>query len=168
MKKSIVICFALFMSAFIQPVLAQKAVVSQKFNVVLQQYYVLKNALADDQSAAAASAAVQLQQVIKEVPHDGFAKDDQHQLWMKESGSMAKHAAEIAGSKDLKAQRKSFEGVSFPMLNLVKALKLNKGAVYVQYCPMGKFTWLNEVKAVQNPYHGSAMYDCGSVTATLK
>lgn len=168
MKKSLVICFALLLGAFMQPVMAQKSDVGAKFNVVLQQYYVLKNALAKDEAPAASAAAAKLQTVIKDVPHTGFSSDAQHQLWMKESALAAKSAADIAGSKDLKEQRKSFMGVSQPMLTLVKGLKLNKEAVFVQFCPMGKYTWLNEVKAVQNPYYGSAMYDCGSVTATLK
>lgn len=168
MKKSLVICFALLLSAFMQPVMAQKSEVQTKFNVILQQYYVLKNAMAKDDAPAASVAASKLQEVIKEVPHTGFSSDAQHQLWMKESAPAVKSAGEIAGSKDLKEQRKSFMGVSEPMLALVKGLKLNNDAVYVQFCPMGKYTWLNEVKAVQNPYYGSAMYDCGSVTATLK
>jgi len=32
---------------------------------------------------------------------------------------------------------------------------------------MGKYNWLNEVKAVQNPFYGSQMYDCGEVKETL-
>ncbi|RZJ80949.1 MAG: DUF3347 domain-containing protein [Flavobacterium sp.] len=32
---------------------------------------------------------------------------------------------------------------------------------------MAKKSWLNEVEAVQNPFYGSMMYDCGEVTETI-
>jgi hypothetical protein len=166
--KQILLGLALFLVAFIQPALAQKTSVSGKFNESLKSYYALKNALATDQSEDALKLAGELQLAVKAVPHKGFTDEQQHVLWMKESAVIQQKATELAKTKDLKNQRKSFEGISAAFITLAKELKLNNQEVFIQYCPMGKFSWLNEVKKIQNPYYGSQMYDCGTVKDTLE
>lgn len=166
--KTVLLGLALFLVASLQPALAQKASVSGKFNQSLKSYYALKNALATDKPEDAAKLAGELQLAVKEVPHKGFADAKQHVLWMKESAVIQQKAAELAKTKDLKSQRKSFEGISTAFITLAKELKLNNEDVFVQYCPMGKFSWLNEVREIQNPYYGSQMYDCGTVKDTLE
>lgn len=163
----IILGLALFLGAFVQPAFAQKVELSAKFNQSLKSYYALKNALATDKALEASQLANTLQLAVKEVPHQGFANEKMHQLWMKESGIIIQQAAELAKSKDLKSQRKNFEGISAAFIKLSTELKLNNQEVFVQYCPMGKFSWLNEVKQIQNPYYGSHMYDCGTVKDTL-
>ncbi|QNK62835.1 DUF3347 domain-containing protein [Pedobacter sp. PAMC26386] len=165
--KKVILGLTLFLGIFTQPVLAQKAKVSGKFNQSLKSYYVLKNALAADKSEEAPKLAQALQLAVKEVPHQGFAEAKQHVLWMKESAVIQQQASELAKTTDLKSQRKSFEGISIAFIKLVKELKLNDQEVFVQYCPMGKYSWLNEVKEVQNPYYGSQMFDCGTVKDTI-
>lgn len=165
--KKIILSTALLLCAFVQFAMAQNAAVSAKFNKSLQTYYALKNALATDKPADAQKGSAALIVAIKEVPHKGFATDAQHQLWMEESALIQKSAAEMAASDDLKVQRKSFRAVSDAFVKLATELKVNDKNAFVQYCPMGKYTWLNEVKEVQNPFYGSQMYDCGEVKETL-
>jgi len=165
--KKIILCIALVLGAYIQPSMAQTNNLSVKFNQSLQRYYALKNALAADKAEEAAKAASALALAIKEVPHKGFTTDAQHQFWMKESKQILAQTAVLGESTDLKVQRKSFEGISASMIRLAEELKLNTTAAYVQYCPMGKFSWLNEVKAIQNPYYGSEMFDCGTIKETI-
>ncbi|MGY0039515.1 DUF3347 domain-containing protein [Pedobacter sp. NJ-S-72] len=166
--KQVLLGLALFLVASSQPAVAQKASVSGKFNQSLKSYYALKNALATDKPEDALKLAGELQLAVKEVPHKGFADAKQYVLWMKESAVIQQKASELAKTKDLKSQRKSFEGISTAFITLAKELKLNNQDVFVQYCPMGKFSWLNEVKEIQNPYYGSQMYDCGTVKDTLE
>jgi hypothetical protein len=166
--KQVLLGLALFLAASVQPALAQKSSVSGQFNQSLKSYYALKNALATDKSDDAPKLADELQLAVKEVPHKGFADTKQHVLWMKESAVILQKASEIAKTKDLKSQRKGFEGISTAFITLAKELKLNDQDIFVQYCPMGKFSWLNEVKEIQNPYYGSQMYDCGTVKDTLE
>lgn len=163
----LILSAALLLSIFSQTVFAQDANVSSKFNKSLQGYYSLKNALAGDKTADAAKFAGALQTAVKEVPHKGFANEAQHQLWMKESAVILKQSAELAKHTDLKAQRENFKGISASFITLTKDLKINDAPVFVEYCPMVKSGWLNEVKAIQNPYYGSEMYDCGTVKETL-
>ncbi|WP_052496422.1 DUF3347 domain-containing protein [Pedobacter lusitanus] len=166
--KQIILGFALLLIASLQPAFAQKTNVSGKFNQSLKSYYALKNALATDKSEEAPKLALALQKAVKDVPHQGFSGAEQHVLWMKESALIQQKAAELALSKDLESQRKSFGSISTSFIKLAQELKLNDQPVFVQYCPMGKFSWLNEVKEIQNPYYGSQMYDCGTVKDTLE
>ena len=85
----------------------------------------------------------------------------------KETEVVKKAALELSAEKAIKVQRNSFWPLSSAMVKLAKALNLNAGEVYVQYCPMAKKSWLNEVEAVQNPFYGSMMYDCGEVTEII-
>ncbi|MCD0487320.1 DUF3347 domain-containing protein [Pedobacter sp. MC2016-14] len=162
----LIVCSLLFLGLFFQKATAQDKV-SVAFNNSLKKYYVLKNALATDKAELAQQAAIALQQAVKEVPHKGFKDDAQHQLWMEESAVILAQSADLAKSSDLKSQRKSFEGISQSFIKVTQQLALNLNVAYLQYCPMGKFSWLNEVKDIQNPYYGSMMYDCGTVKSTI-
>ncbi|MBB5635465.1 Cu(I)/Ag(I) efflux system membrane fusion protein [Pedobacter cryoconitis] len=166
--KKVLLGLALFLVASLQPALAQKTSVAGQFNQSLKSYYALKNALATDKAEEAPKLALALQKAVKEVPHKSLANVQQHVLWMKESAVIQQKAVELAKTTDLKSQRKSFEGISTAFIKLTTELKLNTQEVFVQYCPMGKFSWLNEVKEIQNPYYGSQMYDCGTVKDTLE
>lgn len=165
--KTIILSIVLFMGVYVQQTTAQDKNVKAKFNQTLDSYYALKNALATDKEDAARTAAVALQAAVKAVPHKGFANDTQHQLWMEQSGLINTAVAELVKADGIKNQRTSFKGISNAIVKLAEELKLNTKEAYVQYCPMVKASWLNEVKAVQNPYYGSMMYDCGSVKSTI-
>lgn len=166
--KKIMISFALILGAFIQPVLAQKVDLAVKFNKSLSSYYALKNALASDKVTEAGKLAVTLGQAVNAVPHTGFVTEQQHKLWMQEAGNIQVQSAQLSAAKDLKSQRKNFEAISKSFILLTGELKMNAATVYVQYCPMGKYSWLNEVKGIQNPYYGTEMYDCGTVKETIE
>ncbi|WP_421941784.1 DUF3347 domain-containing protein [Pedobacter sp.] len=144
---------------------AQKAKVA--LNDVLSAYYDVKNALATDKIDLAAEKVKVFQAKVEAVPHETLPSA-QHNLWMEQSKIMKSKAKEIAASKDLKAQRKSFEGISYAMIKTLKATKFNQSTVYIQHCPMAKASWLNEKENVENPYYGSMMFDCGEVAETIK
>ena len=167
MMKTIILSIALFLSLSVSSTHAQTKQVSDKFNTSLESYYSLKNALAADQFEDAGKAALVLQAALKAVPHQGFANDAQHELWMEQSALIRTGAGELAKAADIKSQRKSFEGISTSFIKLTEALKINKKDAFVQYCPMGRFSWLSDAKAIQNPYYGSEMYDCGTVKSTI-
>lgn len=161
------LCFALFLCAYIQPSMAQKSGPAIQFNQTLKDYYALKNALATDQASAAQKIALVFSKDVKGMPPAGFANGEQRALWIKESAAILEQSAALAATSDLKEQRKNFEGISTSMILLTKELKLNRSNVFVAYCPMGKYSWLTEVKTIQNPYYGSEMYDCGAIKETI-
>jgi len=137
------------------------------FNLLLTAYYDVKNALATDKKDLATEKVKVLSAKVEAIPHKDLPAS-QHMLWMEQAKVIKAKAAELAAGKDIKAQRKSFEGISYAMIKTVKNIKFNNATVYVQHCPMAKASWLNEKESIENPYYGSMMFDCGDVSETIK
>lgn len=161
-----IVFLALFCCVLTPFVNAQSVVAKREFNNALKAYFDTKNALAKDDVALAGIGAKNLLAVVNAFPVKTL-NEIQQTAWKTQGEELKKYASPIIAEKELKAQRKSFENVSSAMLKLAKAIQLNNTTVYVQYCPMVKRYWLNEVEAVQNPFYGSKMYDCGEVTETI-
>lgn len=137
------------------------------FNQLLTAYYDLKNALATDKMEIAKEKVKSLSARVDAIPHKDLSAS-QHALWMEQAKVIKVKAIELAAGKDIKAQRKSFEGISSAMIKTVRNIKFNNSTVYVQHCPMAKASWLNEKENIENPYYGSMMFDCGDVAETIK
>lgn len=164
MKKIVVITSLLIVAVITAN--AQSVVAKREFNNTLKAYFEAKNALAKDNATLASESVKSLIKNIDEFPVKTLSATQQT-LWAKEAEVIRKSALAISKEKAIAAQRKSFWPLSSAMLKLAKEFKLNNKDVYVQYCPMAKKSWLNEVEAVQNPFYGSMMYDCGEVTETI-
>lgn len=164
--KKILIIVALLSFTISSVTKAQSTVAKREFNNTLKAYFDTKNALAKDNAALASTSVVTLIKNIDEFPVKTLS-ESQQELWKKEAAAIKKAAVAISTEKAIKTQRNSFWPLSTAMVKLTKAFEMNNDAVYVQYCPMAKKGWLNEVEAVQNPFYGSMMYDCGEVTETI-
>jgi hypothetical protein len=137
------------------------------FNQLLTAYYDVKNALATDKKDVAEEKVKALSAKVDAIPHKDLPAA-QHTIWMEQAKIIKTKATELAAGKDIKTQRKSFEGISYAMIKTVRNIKFNNAIVYVQHCPMAKASWLNEKENIENPYYGSMMFDCGDVTETIK
>jgi hypothetical protein len=164
MKKIFLIIAVL--SATISLSHAQDAKAKTEFNKTLTAYFNTKNALAKDNAALASTGAKSLLTSLSTFPVKTLTAAQQT-VWKTQAEEIKKSATAMVPQTDLKGQRKSFGPLSSAMLKLARDLKLNNNEVYVQYCPMAKKSWLNEVEDVQNPFYGSMMYDCGEVTETI-
>ncbi|RYG12182.1 MAG: DUF3347 domain-containing protein [Chitinophagaceae bacterium] len=164
MKKNLVIIAMLMVSAFAAN--AQSMVAKREFNNTLKAYFEAKNALAKDNAVQASERVKTLIKNIDEFPVKTLSATQQT-LWKTESETIKKAALAISTEKSIKVQRNSFWPLSSAMLKLASEFQLNSKDVYVQYCPHAKKSWLSEVEAVQNPFYGSMMYDCGEVTETI-
>lgn len=137
------------------------------FNQLLTAYYGVKNALATDKKDVATEKVKALLAKVDAIPHKDL-QAAQHTLWMEQAKIIKAKATELAAGKEIKAQRKSFEGISYAMIKTVRNIKFNNATIYVQHCPMAKASWLNEKENIENPYYGSMMFDCGDVSETIK
>jgi hypothetical protein len=81
---------------------------------------------------------------------------------------MKKDAKAIASSSDINKQRVAFATLSEAMIEFVKVNQVDTAPIYVDYCPMKKTYWLSAEKTIRNPYYGSAMLTCGSITDTIQ
>lgn len=163
--KTIITLIALFV-ATTNIANAQEVSAKKEFNATLSAYFETKNALAKDNATQASESVKNLVKSIDNFPVKELSAEQQI-TWKKEAEGIKKAALAISTEKAIKAQRTSFWPLSSAMLKLAKAFNLNSRDVYVQYCPMAKKSWLNEVEAIQNPFYGSMMYDCGEVTETI-
>lgn len=163
--KKIIVFIALFV-AIQFTAQAQGVSVKKEFNSTLTAYFDTKNALAKDNATLASEGVKSLIKNLDNFPVKSLTVEQQA-TWKKESEVIKKAAVEISAEKAIKVQRNSFWPLSSAMVRLAKTLNMNTADVYVQYCPMAKKSWLNEVEAIQNPFYGSMMYDCGEVTATI-
>ena len=145
---------------------AQSVVAKREFNNTLKAYFGAKNALAKDNATLASESIKALTSNLDNFPVKTLS-ESQQALWKVESEKIKKAALEIAEEKAIKSQRQSFWPLSSAMVKLAKAFNMNNEVIYVQYCPMAKKSWLNEVEDIQNPFYGSKMYDCGEVTETI-
>ncbi|QNK64149.1 DUF3347 domain-containing protein [Pedobacter sp. PAMC26386] len=81
-------------------------------------------------------------------------------------------AEKIAGTEDIKVQRKEFTALSSDVIALFKHADLKQGSIYVQHCPMANNgdggDWLSSEKKISNPYYGKEMLTCGAVLEVIK
>ncbi len=145
---------------------AQSVVAKREFNNTLKAYFETKNALAKDNASKASESVKTLTSNLDNFPVKTLS-EAQQTVWKIEAEKIKKASLAIATDKAIKSQRQSFWSLSTAMIKLAKAFNMNNEVIYVQYCPMAKKSWLNEIEAVQNPFYGSMMYDCGEVTETI-
>ena len=124
---------------------------------IFNNYLILKNDLVKADANAAKAAAASLQSSLGK---------------LKGCAQTATTAAQISASADLKQQRKAFLLLSSDVIALMKGARLKNMHAYVDYCPMagggkGGF-WLSSAKAIENPYFGDDMKECGEVKEEIK
>jgi len=133
---------------------------------VVANYMQLKNALAADNSEAAAAAGNELNKSLRSIDSSAMSKD-QLQVFTYVADDAKEHAEHIgANAGNIKHQREHFQELSKDVYDLVKALGTDQ-VVYKDYCPMVKAIWLSETKEIRNPYYGSKMSTCGQVQETI-
>lgn len=124
-------------------------------------YLEIKNALADDNGGAAATAA---KSFIGELE-----KRDSLDENLQDAKEMAEHIS--TNKNDIEHQRFHFQMLSDDMYDLLKRSTRNK-PLYQDFCPMYRknkgATWLSETEDIRNPYLGKKMPSCGEIKEVLK
>ena len=139
---------------------------------IIGGYLQLKNALAKDDSKAAATAATTLGSVLTSTTSAGLAADKQ-KAFNDLQDDMKEHAEHIGTNPGKIAhQREHFIMLSTDMVDFVKSFGNGGQVLYKDHCPMandGKgANWISEIKEIHNPYLGAKMPDCGTVKETIK
>jgi hypothetical protein len=143
-----------------------------QFAPILTAYYGVKDALVGDNPKLAATQGKALKVALDNLDTKNWTPKQRttYDALAKKMETDAEHIGDNAGKID--HQREHFITLSNNMTALVKSLKINEVATYLQFCPMandGKGAyWLSKDNKVKNPYYGKAMLTCGSVKETLK
>jgi len=123
-----------------------------KMELAYNNYLQLKDALVASKAEAAKEAAIRLKTSLASV---------------KESKNAINEATKIANASNIDEIRKTFASLSTQMTTIVKGGQLEKGMLYLEYCPMANNNtgayWLSNEKEIKNPYFGDKMLKCGSV-----
>ena len=143
---------------------------SSVLSPVYESYFLLKDALVKGDDNAAQKAAGTLYNNIVAVPMDKLGSS--HPTWMNLQPKLSFDSEHIKGTNDIDHQREHFISLSKNIYAMMKAVKYNK-TVYWQHCPMynqqkGGADWLSLDKEIKNPYFGSKMLNCGSITETIE
>lgn len=130
-------------------------------------YFAIQTALAADDLSAASTATTQLIQAMAKVPLASLP-EDARPAWAALGGA----AAKTKQAQSIDAFRIDFEAVSNNVLVVHASSGHRGGGTYYRVrCPMafgGKGAdWMQDNKRVTNPYYGSRMLRCGSVTKEL-
>jgi hypothetical protein len=158
---------ALVLIAITINVKAQTSATNASVNGVVIAYLDLKNALvADDGTTAEAKAKVLNAQItavqVKDLPAA------QQASWKSYVDKLTFDSRHISETTAIDHQREHFASLSKNMYAVIKASKANSTDLYLEYCPMKKASWLSDKNAIENPYYGKSMLDCGGVKETLK
>ncbi len=140
-------------------------------NTVMNGYFQVKNALANDDAKAAASAGNKVAMAITNVDATGFNAEEK-KMYEEVKADIKEHAEHIGSNGDKIAhQREHFELLSKDMYDMVKVSGTGK-TMYYTHCPMYNnnkgANWLSEVIEIRNPYLGKKMPDCGTIKEELK
>ena len=136
-----------------------------------RSYDVLSDALADDDTDAAAKAAAELRAAIDAVDDEAWPTRARG-LWREHADAIAKAAGRATAAEDLAAMRDAFEPISEAMLAVLGSMRVaGLGPLYEAHCPMAfDFTgasWVSPDEKIRNPYFGDQMYRCGVIRETV-
>ena len=137
-----------------------------QLNPVLDNYFLLKDALVKTDAKTASEKATALLSSITAVKMETL-KMDEHVVWMKILKDLTADSKSISETQDIKKQRETFKSLSKTFYELIKVSKPSE-TIYYQYCPMQEANWLSKENAVKNPYYGSQMLSCGKTVETIK
>ena len=148
---------------------AVPAAFREQLTAVLKQYLLVQRALGDDDGAASAQAVAQLALLAQQVKTEGLTPE-QATFWRGAAARVAQLAVAYAKGKDIEEQRTVFVPLSAVLEDLVRASAPGV-EIYRAFCPMafgnnGAY-WLQEGKAIHNPYEGKRMVQCGSLVEQL-
>ena len=147
------------------------AKVSAGIKGIVDAYLHVKNALAKDNAADAASAGTEIVTAVSKVDMTSM-NDAQMKVWHEVMDDIKEHGQHIGDNAGKIAhQREHFDMLSKDMEELVKTFGGGQ-KLYKDYCPMAfdskGAAWLSKFEEIKNPYFGDEMLECGEVKEELK
>jgi len=140
---------------------------SSSINNVLSAYIELKNALAADDNTTAQAKAKALNADVAAIQTKDMAPKELS-AWKNYADKLSFDSRHISETQSIDHQREHFASLSKNVYAVLKVFQVNNAPLYWQYCPMKKASWLSDKQAIENPYYGKSMLDCGSVKETFK
>jgi len=147
---------------------------------LLGNYYELKDALVDWDTAKVNRSAAKLKLLADSLPLAQLKADSTIVLMADNyAATISGEAAGIVGEYEITEKRRSFYTLSESLYELLRTVRYDGEVVYHQHCPMAfndteEAFWLSDKNRVVNPYLGSkhpkykgGMLHCGDITDSL-
>ena len=130
--------------------------------MILKDYFNLKDALVSDDEAKAKEFGAVLKKSLEILAISKYTEEQQTEL--KEIIEDAVEHAEHISESPIAHQREHFKILSKDVRDMV-VITGTANTLYDQFCPMYDkgSTWLSMSEEVRNPYYGSKMLKCGKV-----
>jgi membrane fusion protein, copper/silver efflux system len=139
---------------------------------VLDEYFALSDAMAQDDYDTAASIAHEMHERLYEI--DVSDLDDRvREAWEMLDRDLHEHLHAMLEAADLDAIRPPLEPLTeFVVLMVVNFIGDRAGTIYRAHCPMVDdfrgADWLQRETAIANPYFGSQMFRCGEIVGEVR
>jgi membrane fusion protein, copper/silver efflux system len=133
---------------------------------VVTAYLDVTGALSRDDAAAARTASRALEAALR-AANLAELSGSAATAWRTARDDMRNHAATMGGTSNIVVLRRELLPVSEHLEQVIRAFPSDQvGPLFRATCPMvegRKGSWLTRVQAVENPYWGADMFDCGEV-----
>jgi membrane fusion protein, copper/silver efflux system len=146
------------------------AAAGRQLEAVVVAYLDVAGALSRDDAATARAAARTLDGALRAAELAGLDADATRE-WGRIRTGMRQRAAAMTATTDLVRLRRELKPLSELAEAAVRTFPSDQvGPVFRAMCPMvegAEATWLTRVEAVENPYYGEDMFDCGEIEARV-
>lgn len=138
---------------------------------VYVSYFDIQRALASDDGDRAKAAAGECIAALRDVDSASLVGASL-EMWTSDAGQLSAHAAAIRNAADIEEARAAFASLSDSLARVIRRFGTDgRFPVYLAHCPMAFDSkgadWLQDQRAIRNPYFGSEMLECGSIKATI-
>ena len=150
------------------------------FAGMMDEYYNVKNALINWDSAKAGNEAQTLNRLALQLPLNLVKGDSSVIMTAKNfAGAVASESEKLSTAKTIEEKRRAFSTVTDNLYSLINTVRYDKEVIYYDMCPMAfnedeQAYWLSRDSAISNPYLGNkhpkykgSMVTCGSVEQTV-
>ncbi|RPJ56720.1 MAG: DUF3347 domain-containing protein [Acidobacteria bacterium] len=123
------------------------------FEKILDQYYKIHDALANDTTEGVDKAAQKIAKIASEAQQESLTKNP-------DFGAIGQAASGLPG-KNLAQARDQFFLLSKPIIAELQSNPSVRKSAFAYKCSMANKTWAQGKKEVRNPYYGKSMQKCG-------
>lgn len=138
---------------------------------ILNNYLELKNALVSDNFSEAKNKISEVENSIDNVEASQFSPE-KGTIWSNIQQELQRELDILASAENIDEIRNNFDEFSATMIRMLKLFRPNEAEIYVQHCPMADNDkgahWISASAEIKNPYFGSKMLKCGSVTEVVE
>ena len=145
---------------------SQVAKASNPLSSLFESYFALRKALAGDEAEDPSIYVNSMSIPVKTLLATESTRAGQGLFGREQVLRSIQYCLERFDSQSLQEARESFKALSQALF--AYALKFGSPVKsYVFYCPMANLNWLQEGKAIGNPFYGSEMIECGNLTCVV-